>query len=224
MLRLDRNNPNAFIGLILLVVLAVFVLPDRLPTFISELSPHLFAGIPCSRLAAAKDLAAHQSILGRSAEDPLQLEVAASEIDADGKLVIRLSITNTSPGTVPIVYQEGNIVVAGADDSTNGFGIIIDPPPSEGSSVRSNPDPASYAEADIRLLGPGQSCVHSAEVTASDTMIADGGTTHVWYRMTVAGEHQPQSEGTLQIYPDQGLSILSEDVVFSEEIQVKPRP
>jgi hypothetical protein len=223
LLRLDRNNPNVFIGLVLLVVLAVFVLPDRLPSFIPELSPYFFAGIPCSRLPAAKDLAAHQSILGRSAEDPLQLEIAASEIGTNGKLVVRLTISNTSLGTVPIVYQEGNIVVAGADDTTNGFGIIIDPPPSAGSSVRSDRDPASYAEADIRLLGPRQGCVHSAGVTASDTMIADGGTARAWYRMTVSGEHQPQSEGTRQIYPDQGLAILSEDEVFSEEIPVEPR-
>ena len=116
MIKLDRGNPNTFIGVILLVVLAVFVLPDRLPQFISELSPYLFGGIPCGRLPAAKDLAAHQSIIGRSAADPLLLEIAASEIDADDKLVLRLSVTNRSLGTVPLVYQEDNISLAAADD------------------------------------------------------------------------------------------------------------
>jgi hypothetical protein len=42
---LDRSNPNAFIGLILLLVLGVFVLPDRLPSLIES--------IPCSRRATA---------------------------------------------------------------------------------------------------------------------------------------------------------------------------
>ena len=112
MLKLDRNNPNAFIGIVLLVVLVVFVLPDRLPGSIAGLSPQLFSGIPCARLPAAKDLAAHQSILGRQAQDPLQLKLTAGDINNDGELVMRLFISNHSLGTVPIVFQEDNFVVA----------------------------------------------------------------------------------------------------------------
>ena len=144
---LDRSNPNAFIGIILLVVLAVFVLPDRLPQFIGDLSPYLFSGIPCSRLPAAKDLAAHQSVLGRRAVDPLRLELETGAIGTDGKLVLRMSVSNESLGTVPIVYQENNIVIADADVSTDGLGIIIDPAPAEGVNERSDPIPRPMSKA-----------------------------------------------------------------------------
>ena len=223
MFRLDRNNPNAFIGIILLVVLAIFVLPDRLPQFISDLSPYLFAGVPCGRLPAARNLAAHQSVLGRLAQDPLLLEVAGGEIDDEDKLVIRLSVTNASLGTVPIAYQEDNFVVVEEDDLTDGFGIIIQPAPEEGARARTGPNPETYAEADIRLLGPRQNCVHTTELTASADMITDGGIVRAYYRMSVAGTQQEQSEGIREIYSDQGLDILSEGVVYSEEVEIAPR-
>lgn len=223
MLKLDRNNPNAFIGIVLLVVLFVFVLPDRLPGSIAGLSPQLFAGIPCARLPAAKDLAAHQSILGRQAQDPLQLKLAAGDIHNDGELVMRLSVANISLGTVPIVFQADNFVVADADDDTDGFGLIIQPAPEEGLLARANPNPATYDEGDIRLLGPRQTCVHSIELAASAAMVSDGGSASAWYRMRAAGEQQPQSEGVREVFPDQGLDILSEGVVFSEEVDIAPR-
>ncbi|MCY3779823.1 MAG: hypothetical protein OXG78_05900 [Chloroflexi bacterium] len=222
--RLDRDNPNTSIGIILLVILAVFILPERLPEFLRNFSPGLLGGVACEGLPAASDLAAHQSILGRSAVDPLRLEVAASGIGEDGGLSIRLSLTNQSLGSVPILYQGENVVVAGEEDSSNGLGVIIDPPPAEGGVERAKPDATGYAESDIRFLGPRQTCLHELEVRASTAMISDGGTLRAWYRMTIAGEHQPQSEGTRLIYPDQGLAILSEDVVFSEEIAIEARP
>ena len=223
MIKLDRNNPNAFIGLILLVVLAVFILPDRLPRFIADLSPYLFAGIPCGRLPAANDLAAHQSIIGRSVADPLLLEIAAAEIDEENKLALRLSVTNRSLGAVPIVYQEDHITVAPADDSSDGFGIIVEPEPADGAYRRSEPNPETYAETDIRLLGPRQSCVHATEITAGAAMVRDGGFAQAWYRMSVAGAQQPQSEGMREIYSDQGLDILTEGVVFSNELEIEGR-
>lgn len=215
MLRLDRSNPNAFIGLILLLVLGVFVLPDRLPNFIES--------IPCSRLPAAQDLSAQQSALARALEDPLRLGVAASAISAEGVLTIRLSVSNSSLGAAPIVFQADNIVIAGADDSSNGFGLIVDPPPAADLKERSLPAPTGYEESDIRLLGPRQSCVHVVELTASEAMIAAGGTVQAWYRMSIAGDQQPQSDGAREIYSDQGLRILSEDIVRSEAVQVKAR-
>jgi len=223
LLKLDRNNPNAFIGIILLVVLVVFVLPDRLPGSIADLSPQLFAGIPCARLPAARDLAAHQSILGRQAQDPLQLKLTAGAINDEGGLVMRLTVANRSLGTAPIVFQEGNFVVAEADDDTDGFGLIIQPAPDAGLRERANPNPATYDENDIRLLGPRQACVHTLELVAAAAMISDGGSASAWYRMRAAGEQQPQSEGVREVFPDQGLDIFTEGVVFSEEIKIAPR-
>ncbi len=222
MLKLDRNNPNAFIGIILLVVLVVFVLPDRLPSAIGGLSPGLFGSLPCARLPAAKDLAAHQSILERQAQEPLRLQLTASDINDEGGLVMRLSVANTSLGTAPIVFQTDNFVVAEADDESDGFGIIIQLAPAAGLSARTDPNPSTYAEGDIRLLGPRQTCVHSLELVASAAMIRDGGSASAWYRMRAAGEQQPQSEGVREIFADQGLDILSDGVVFSEEIEIAP--
>lgn len=221
--RLKRDNPNTYIGVILFVILLVYVLPQRLPAFIANFSTYSFGGLPCGNLPAASNLPAHQSILGRSSVDPLRLVLTASEVGEDGQLSLRLSIANTSLGSVPIVYQEDNFVVAARDDSSNGFGVMIDPAPADGGVDRRDPNPAGYAEDDIRFLGPRQSCLHELDVRASAAMIDDGGTARAWYRMTIAGEHQAQREGVRQIYPDQGLAILSEDIVFSQEIAIEPQ-
>ena len=221
--RLDRDNPNSYIGIILLVILAIFVLPARLPAFIANFRPDSVGGMPCGRLPAARDLAAHQSILARAAVDPLRLALSANDIDAEGELSLRLTVSNKSLGSVPILFQNDNLVVAGEEDESNGLGLLIRPAPSDGTVDRTDADRAGYDEADIRFLGPWQTCAHDIEVTASATMISDGGTARAWYRMVIAGEHAPQSEGTQVIFPDQGLAILSEDVVYSAEIEIKPR-
>lgn len=223
MLKLDRNNPNAFIGIVLLVVLVVFVLPDRLPGSIAGLSPQLFAGIPCARLPAARNLSAHQSVLGRQAKDPLHLTLTAGDINDEGGFVMRLSVANHSLATVPIVFQADNFVVAEAEDDSDGFSLIIRPAPESGLKARANPNPASYDEGDIRLLGPRQSCVHSLELAASAAMIRDGGSARARYRMRAGGEQQPRSESVREIFPDQGLDILTEGAAFSEEVDIAPR-
>lgn len=215
-------NPNPFIGIILLIVLLVFVLPDRLPQFISDLSPYLFAGIPCARLPAARDLAAHQSIIGRSVQDPLHLAVAPTAPQESGALLIRLTVTNLSLGTLPVVFQEDNIVVAASDEESNGFGFIVEPELAEGTRGRQAPDPDGYEESDIRLLGPRQRCVHALDLLASQDMIDNGGTIRAYYRMSLPGEHQRQSEGVPLIYGDQGLDFLSEGVVFSASVDIEP--
>lgn len=220
----DLNSPNAAIGIILLIVLGVFAVPNLLPKFVSGLSPHLFAGMPCSRLRSAKDLAAHQSIIGRAVQDPLTLEVTVTDIDADGTVLIRLTVTNSSLGTVPIVYQEDNVAVSADDDQTHGFGIIIDPAPSAGLRPRRDANPIAYHEADIRMLGPRQKCAHSLSVTASPQLISDGGGVRAYYRMAVSGAHPPSSPAARLIYADQGLDILTEDALFSAPAKIKPRP
>ena len=223
MLNGDGSNPNPFIGIVLLIVLLVFVLPDRLPQFLSDLSPYLFAGIPCGRLPAAQDLAAHQSVIGRSVQDPLRLEVAPSVIGDDDSLHVRLTVINASLGTVPIVFQEDSIAVSAGDDDSNGFGLLVEPGPAAGKNEREDADRSGFEESDIRLLGPRQRCVHSLDLTASQDMIDDGGSVRAYYRMTIAGEQQTPGEGTRAIYPDQGLDILSDGVVLSNEIETEAR-
>jgi hypothetical protein len=220
-LRRDDDNPNTFIGIILLIVLGVFVGPNLLPEFLSDLSPYIFAGIPCSRLPEAEDLTAHQSIIGRSVEDPLVLEVDSSDIGDDNSLILRLTITNSSLGTVPIVYTENDI--ATTDDGSNGFGIIINPAPVNGVFGRQTGGVNSYQETNIKMLGPRQKCVHSFNLVASGPMTSNGGTAQAYYRMNVAGQNQPPSSGTPTIYPDQGLNFLTTGVVFSEVVTIPRR-
>lgn len=219
--RRDSDNPNTFIGIILLIVLGVFVGPNLLPEFLSDLSPLIFAGIPCDRLPTAQNLAAHQSIIGRSVQDPLVLEVDASPIGDDGSLTIRVTITNASLGTVPIYYREGDIPTN--DNGTNGFGITINPAPLSGTTNRATGNLGSYPEDDIRMLGPRQKCVHSFNFIASPQMVSGGGSTQAFYRMATNGQNQAQSVGTRNIFPDQGLDILVTDVVTSDTIQIPPR-
>ena len=216
----DVNNPNPFIGIILLIVLVVFVLPDRLPQFVSDLSPYFFAGTPCARLPAARELAAHQSVIGRLVQDPLRLDVAPATLGDDGSFLVRLTVTNASMGTVPIVFQEDNFVVAETQASSDGFGFVVSPAPAEGLNGREDSNLSGFAESDIRLLGPRQRCVHSVEWVASPQMIDGGGTVRAYYQMSIAGDQQPQSDSTRNIYPDQGLDILSKGVLYSEEIEI----
>lgn len=220
-LRRDNDNPNTFIGIILLIVLGVFVGPNLLPEFLSDLSPYVFAGIPCDRLPEADNLVAYQSVIGRSVEDPLVLEVDSSSIGDDGSLILRLTITNSSLGTIPIVYDIDDI--ATIDDGSNGFGIIINPAPLSGSVGRQTGNLNSYPEENIKMLGPRQKCVHAFNVIASPQLITNGGTAQAYYRITIAGQNQPPSIGTQNIFPDQGLDILTTGVIFSEVINVQPR-
>lgn len=219
--RRNNDDPNTFIGLILLIVLGVFVGPNLLPEFLSDLSPFIYAGVPCSRLPSAQNLAAHQSVIGRQVEDPIALDIEPSSIGQDGILILRLTITNTSLGTIPIVYNVNDIPTV--DDNSNGFGIVINPAPASGNIGRQQTGLNGYPEADIRLLGPRQKCVHSFQIQASVSMIQSGGTAQAYYRMNIAGQNQTQRVGTRTIFPDQGLNILLTDVLRSPVVTIPPR-
>lgn len=218
--RRDRDNPNTFIGIILLIVLGVFVGPNMFPQFLSDLSPYIFAGVPCGRLPSANNLAAHQSVIGRSVENPLVLELVPSAISAEGTMIIRLTVTNVSLGTVPLIYDATDVVTV--DDNSNGFGIVINPPTATGGIGRRAAGLTSYPEDNIKMLGPRQKCVHSFEVRPSQGMINSGGTAQAFYRVNTAGTNQPQDPGTRTIYPDQGLDILTSGVIFSDVVQIQP--
>ena len=222
-LRGDGSNPNPLIGIVLLIVLIVFVLPDRLPQFLSDLSPYLFSGLPCGRLPAARDLAAHQSVIGRSARDPLRLELAASPIAGDGSLQLRLTVQNLSLGTVPILFREDDIAVSASEPTSDGFAVIVKPAGSAPAPDLQADDAGGFAESDIRLLGPRQRCAHSLPLIASSAIISGGGVAEAVYRMSSAGQPQPQSDGISQIYGDQGLDLLTDGIARSPLVEIKPR-
>lgn len=210
LLRRRSGNPNLFVGLVLLLLLAVFASPSTLPRLLSNISPQFYAGVPCNWLRTADDRAFHQSLLGRSATNPFSLSVQTTAIPTDpaGSLFININITNNSLGTVPFVYDPQRVIVG--DNGTSGLGLIFTPPNSL-SSGAPRQDSGTVPEENLRLLGPRQSCVVTVEFPAGnvlvDPSITNGqATVRAYYRNSENGQIV-QGIGTLAtpIYNDQGL-------------------
>ena len=71
--------------------MTVFVAPDVLPQLVSNSIPFIDEGLPCTLVMNAEDRSQHQSLIGRSATDPLTIraEVASYSADGTSPLVIR---------------------------------------------------------------------------------------------------------------------------------------
>ncbi|MFN8530904.1 MAG: hypothetical protein U0670_20050 [Anaerolineae bacterium] len=206
--RRANSNQNIIVGLILLVSLAFLAGPDALARFLTPISPY-FEGVPCDRLRTANDRANHQSLLGRSATNPIQLRVAASTLPTDptGSLIITITVINNSVGSVPIVYNPNEVIIG--DNGTNGLGVIFSPQLTingVGLGVRSQ-QPATIPETDIRVLGPRQRCIHRIDIAAGNlvgTALQSGSASvTAFYRGNTAGA-VPAANPT-PIYNDQGL-------------------
>ncbi len=204
------GNTNLFVGLILLILLAVFAGPNILPRVLSNISPQFYEGAPCDWLPTAEDRAFHQSVLGREASDPFSLRVQTTAIPTDpsASLLIYIIITNNSLGTVPFVYDPNSVIVG--DNGTSGVGLIFTP---ENSLFNGSPrqDGSTVPEQDLRLLSPHQSCVITVEFPAGNVLpdpSITSGTAQVraYYRNNINGQIV-QGVGTLAtpIYTDQGL-------------------
>lgn len=213
------DNRQAITGLFLLVLLAVFAGPNTLPRLLSSIVPLIDEGIPCSWLKNGQDRAQHQSLIGRAATNPIEIRVKSSTLPttADGRLVITITIINVSIGTVPIVFNPAQVIVG--DNGSSGVGLIFNPPSTLSTgAVRQNV--ASFAETDIRVLGPRQRCVHKVEFPASQISgtLATGSTTVVaYYRSTSRGQAvQSQTNTSPVIFVDQGLwtGYVESDPVF----------
>lgn len=210
MRRLRRNNANLFVGLILLVLLAVFAAPGGLPRFLSGVFPNFYEGVPCEWLKTAEDRAFHQSLLGRGAPNPFSLSIASTALpaDASGSLFVTIAIRNNSLGTVPFVYDPLRVIVG--DDGTNGLGVIFTPTNSlSAGAPRSNA--GTIPEENLRLLGPRQSCVVTLEFPGGNVLVdpsLTSGTSQVraYYRNSTNGQIiQSVNTVATPIYRDQGL-------------------
>lgn len=204
------GGSNFFVGIILLLLLAVFAGPATLPRFLSNVIPQFYEGAPCSWLRTAEDRAFHQSLLGRAAPEPFSLRVQTTSIptDASDSLFVNVVITNNSLGTVPFVYDPNSVIVG--DNGTSGLGLIFTPTNSlfAGSQRADN---STVPEQNLRLLGPRQSCVVTVEFPAGnvlpDSAVASGtARVRAYYRNNTSGQ-TVQAAGTLAtpIYTDQGL-------------------
>lgn len=214
------GNPNFIVGVFLLVILSVLAGPNTLPRLIASLVPGFDEGAPCQWLRRGSDRAAHQSLIGRAARTPLSLSVRAAPLPTtlDATLVISITITNTSLGTVAINYNPDQVRL-GDDGVTSGLGLVFNAP---------NRQPAGQfqgggiPESDIRLLGPRQSCVHRVELPMSrlpDPTIATGSASvKAYYRNTSPGAQTQPGDPTTAVFPDQGLWV---GVVESEPVIIR---
>lgn len=203
-------RPNIFVGLILILLLAVFAGPSTLPRLLANINPQFYAGVPCTWVRTADDRADHQSLLGRAATNPFSVGVATTKLpaDASGSLFITLTITNNSLGSVPFVYDPQRVIVG--DNGTSGLGVIFTPPNSL-SSGAPRQDSGTVEEQNLRLLGPRQSCVVTLEFPGGNVLVdpsvtSGQATVRAYYRNSENGQIVQQS-GTLAtpIFTDQGL-------------------
>ncbi|NDJ62673.1 MAG: hypothetical protein GYB67_16240 [Chloroflexi bacterium] len=205
---------NRIVGIFLLVMLLVIAGPQALPRLLSDTFPGIvYEGTPCAWLRSPEDRSAHQSLLGRASTSPFELRVQTTPIpsSADGILSILITLTNNSLGTVPFVYVPNQVIIG--DNNTSGLGIIFDPPQVGLQTVTARPsDPATVSNANLRLLGPRQRCVHTVEIPAGNILVGNiispGDTVRAYYQNSLqSAPSSPPGVAATPIYPDQGLWI-----------------
>jgi hypothetical protein len=214
------RNPNATVGIFLLLFMAVLVSPNVLPRFASDLFPEfVYSGVPCTWLRRPDSRAFHQSILGRTVQTPFEISVSVSPLPQDGSgfLVIRIELRNNSLGTIPIVYDVTENQVPILDNGTSGFGVLFTPNNSLSGSFQRQNQGATIPETSMRILGPRQSCVHTFQIPAGNVLVDQAltsgtATVRAFYRgavrgTTIAPTPLPGNPLATPIFADQGLWV-----------------
>ena len=224
-IRRQGDSSNTIAGIIMLIMLAVFVGPDVLPTLLSRTFPFLDEGVPCSRLRSSEDRAMHQSLIGREAINPLTLRVIAPSFpnEADDTWIIRVIVQNDTIGTVPLVYDGNARIGIGAIPDSSGLGLVF----SNNVSIQqiqraSNSGATSFANETIRILGPRQKCVLRVEIPRNIVNITPNAATTVraYYRINTPGQIVVSNAGIPPIFSDQGLAIIEGGIEQSEEVLI----
>lgn len=229
-LRRDGDSSNTIIGIVILVLLTVFVAPDVLPQLISNTIPFLDEGLPCEMVMNAHDRTRHQSLIGRQATNPftLRAEVLSFPNDGASPLVIRVVLHNRTIGSVPFVFNPNQVVV-GDDPNSSGIGLIFNPP--IGAAIDANNDGiantravglTTFANSDVRVLGPLQRCVHRISIPASQLGQIQPGQSQVraYYRITNSGLAQQVNPNNPIVYVDQGLGVVTGGFVESPSVLI----
>lgn len=206
----SRFGSNLIVGLFLLVLLAVFASPSTLPRVLSDVFPGFYEGVPCEWLRTADDRANHQSLLGRSAVNPIVLSIQTTALPTDpaSMLAVRIIVANNSLGTVPFVYDPNGVIVG--DNGTSGLGVIFAPANSLTAGSRQDYG-QNIPERFIRVLGPRQRCVHTLEFPAGNVLIdpavpSGNAQVRAFYRSnTVGAVVQAPGAVATPIYNDMGL-------------------
>jgi hypothetical protein len=225
--RRKTRSSSIIIAIFLLIGLAMIAGPNFIPRFVTNFIPTLYEAVPCEWLRRAENRAEHQSLLGRSAANPVGLRVQAGPLptDAASSLFIRIVVTNNSLGTIAFVYNPLQVTVG--DNGSSGLGLLFTPANSlDTGAVRQQAN--SFPESDLRLLGPRQSCVHVVEFPAGNVLVdptVTSGSQQVraFYRNNTRGQVVPTAgQIATPIFNDQGLwtgYVESDPVVISVSTQ-----
>lgn len=164
----DRDRPIGGAVTVILLVVVLFVGFNVLPNFLGRWFPQLYQATPCENLRVSTNRANHQSLIGIAADNPIALSVNPSSLPttADGFFTVKITVTNTSTGTIPIIINPLGITVSGG--ANQGLGLLFNPPNSLQSVVPSG----QVAPADgIHILGPRQSCVQMVQFPAGNVLV-----------------------------------------------------
>lgn len=209
----SAGRPNLIVALFLIILLAMFAGPNLLPRLASQVIPGFDEGVACTWLPRAIDRGNHQSLIGRSAENPISVGVETTPINGDpaGLLVVSIIVTNNSLGTVPFIFAPNEVIVG--DNGSSGVGIIFSPANSLTTGGSRSADGAAYDESKIRLLAPRQSCVFRVDfpngnILTDPSLTSGEATVRAYYRATQAGQVLP-TPGVVPtpIYNTQGLWV-----------------
>jgi hypothetical protein len=205
-----RENPNALVGLLALLLLVILAGPNLLPQLLNQFAPFVDEGVPCSRLRTANERAYHQSLIGREVSSetapPFSLTVSSDPILVGSEWTVEVVVFNQTLGTIPILVTPGQLI-DGAQPAGNGLGIVAGT--TEVPAVTAVA-PVAYDEETIRLLGPRQRCVHRVTYPGGppSQFSVEGTTLRAFYRNDNVGAITlPPGADQPAVYPDQGLWV-----------------
>jgi hypothetical protein len=177
------------IAFVLIFIILLFITFNLLPSTLANYFPQFYEGVPCTALRLSTGRANHQSLIGVGAASPIALSVAPSPLPAtaDGFFSVRITLINTSTGTVPILVDPLNIAVGGSGG--DGLGLRFNPPNSLTGVVNRG---AVAPPAGNYVLGPRQKCVQVIDFPAGNVLVdpsieAGRTTVQAYYRNSSPG-------------------------------------
>jgi hypothetical protein len=187
-----RARENNTLSVILLLIILWFVGSNLGPTSLARVAPWFYQAQTCAWVRTSENRANHQSLIGRGTSNPLRLSVTTTPVnraDPAGSMFVRILVTNTTLGTVPFVYDANQVIVG--DNGSSGLGVIFFPASSLSAGL-GRVDPPIFPDAQVKLLGPRQSCIHTIEFPNGNVLIdpaISSGTAQVraFYRGATAG-------------------------------------
>lgn len=169
-----RARENRTLSIFLIIILSWFIGSNLAPSYVSRFIPGFYQAQNCAWVRTSEERANHQSLLGRNVANPISLQVTTTAInptDAAGSLFVQIMVINNTLGTVPFVYDPATVLVG--DNGTSGLGLIFNPQNSLSAGL-GRFDPGVFPDAQIKLLGPRQRCIHTVEFPNGNVLIDPG--------------------------------------------------